>query len=80
MTTKELETMPKALRELASQIQSPDNVPAMCLRDAAAMIESLRMQLADASVSPKKGDWINPIPECLSAQDMIEAAKRRDAK
>lgn len=41
MTAKEIEHMPPALRILASQIQSPDHIPAMCLRDAAAMIESL---------------------------------------
>ena len=33
--------MPKALRLLADQITAPDHVPSMCLRDAAAMIESL---------------------------------------
>lgn len=42
MTTNELNAMPKALRILAAEIKSPDHVPAMCLRDAASMIESLR--------------------------------------
>ena len=42
MTIVELNAMPKALRLLAAQIQAPDHVPSMCLRDAAAMIESLR--------------------------------------
>ena len=37
--------MPKALRILAGQIQAPDHVPAMCLRDAAAMIESLELAI-----------------------------------
>ena len=45
MTAKELQHMPKALRILAGQIQSPDHVPAMCLRDAAAMIESLELAI-----------------------------------
>lgn len=42
MTKNELNAMPKALRILAAEITAPDHVPAMCLRDAAAMIESLR--------------------------------------
>lgn len=41
MTNREIEVMPQALRILADQIQAPDYVPGMCLRDAAAMIESL---------------------------------------
>ena len=41
MTAKEIEHMPPALRILADQINAPDHIPAMCLRDAAAMIESL---------------------------------------
>ena len=41
---KELQDMPKALRVLASEIVAPDHVPAMCLRDAAAIIESLITQ------------------------------------
>lgn len=45
MTAKELHHMPKALRILANQIQSPDHVPSMCLRDAAAMIESLELAI-----------------------------------
>ena len=45
MTAKELYHMPKALRILAGQIQAPDHVPAMCLRDAAAMIESLELAI-----------------------------------
>jgi len=40
----ELKTIPSALRLLAEQIKAPDHVPAMCLRDAAAMIESLVWQ------------------------------------
>ena len=42
MTKAELNDMPKALRLIAEGIKAPDHVPAMCLRDAAAMIESLR--------------------------------------
>ena len=45
MTAKELHHMPKALRILAGQIQAPDHVPAMCLRDAACMIESLELAI-----------------------------------
>jgi hypothetical protein len=45
MTAKELHHMPKALRILAADIQSPDHIPAMCLRDAAAMIESLTLAI-----------------------------------
>lgn len=41
MTAKEIHHMPLALRILANDIRSPDEIPAMCLRDAAAMIESL---------------------------------------
>jgi hypothetical protein len=41
---KELKIMPAALRLLAAQITAPDHVPAMCLRDAAAMIESLSIE------------------------------------
>lgn len=42
MNINELNAMQKALRILASEIQSPDHIPATCLRDAAAMIEALR--------------------------------------
>jgi hypothetical protein len=45
MTAKELHHMPKALRILAADIQAPDYIPAMCLRDAAAMIESLTLAI-----------------------------------
>ena len=37
--------MPKALRILAADIQAPDHIPAMCLRDAACMIESLELAI-----------------------------------
>ena len=45
MTAKELNYMPKALRILAAEIQAPDHIPAMCLRDAACMIESLELAI-----------------------------------
>jgi len=45
MTAKEIYHMHKALRILAEQIQAPDHVPAMCLRDAACMIESLELAI-----------------------------------
>lgn len=48
--------MPKALRILADQITAPDDIPAMCLRDAAAMIESLATQLAEARDQLEKRD------------------------
>lgn len=41
MTAKEIHHMPLALRILASEIRAPDHIPATCLRDAAAMIDSL---------------------------------------
>jgi len=56
MTPKEIEIMPKALRILADQITAPDDIPAMCLRDAAAMIESLATQLAEARDQLEKRD------------------------
>ena len=40
------EVVSGALRVLASEIQSPDHVPAMCLRDAADTIEYLASQCA----------------------------------
>ncbi len=40
---KKLALMPSALRILADDIQSPDDIPAMCLRDAADMIEALAL-------------------------------------
>jgi hypothetical protein len=63
MNAKEIDDMPKALRLLAEQIDAPDHVPGMCLRDAAAMIESLRLSVADAirrpmGVVPESCDWI----------------------
>lgn len=78
MTTAELDAMPKALNILANQIQAPDHVPAMCLRDAAAMISSLRLAVADAIVRPmgtvpdSAAFWITP--------DEVEAAMRRFKK
>ena len=74
----ELNAMPTALRLLADQIKSPDQVPAMCLRDAAAMIEELRRSVADATrrpmgVVPDSAEWI-------TADEMDEAETRRVAK
>lgn len=71
----ELSAMPSALRELANQIQSPDHIPAMCLRDAADMIETLRSVVADATrrpmgVVPDSAAW-------LTADEMDSAEKRR---
>lgn len=48
ISAKDLADMPKALLILAAQIQAPDHVPSMCLRDAATMIQSLASQLAQA--------------------------------
>ncbi len=53
MTAKEIEHMPPTLRILAAQIQAPDCVPAMCLRDAASMIESLERE-RDAALDKLK--------------------------
>ena len=47
MTQSELTSMPKALRILAKDIHAPDHVPAMCLRDAAAMIEAMHGAIED---------------------------------
>lgn len=48
ISAKDLADMPKALLILAAQIQAPDHLPSMCLKDAAAMIQSLASQLAQA--------------------------------
>lgn len=76
MMAKELEHMPKALRILANAIQAPDEVPAMCLRDAARMIENLRMQVADAVAMPQ-----HLVPESakwLTKEELAAAVGRRD--
>jgi hypothetical protein len=75
MKTPELDDMPKALRILAKQIQAPDHIPATCLKDAAAMIESLRIAVADAirrplGVIPDSATWI-------TTKELDEAEKRR---
>lgn len=72
---RNLDAMPGALRELANQIESPDDVPAMCLRDAAELIESLRMAVADAvrrpmGVVPESASW-------MTAEEMDAAESRR---
>jgi len=41
---KDTQDMPDALRILANEIDAPDYIPAMCLRDAAEMIEDLLAQ------------------------------------
>ncbi len=70
-----LAAMPAALRELADQIDSPDDVPAMCLRDAAQLIEQLREAAADAvkrpmGVVPDSAAWLTPV-------ELSAAEKRR---
>ena len=42
------ETLSAALRILANDIQSPDDVPAMCLREAADRLEELQRELDEA--------------------------------
>ncbi len=42
MNINELNAMPKALRILANDIEDSDHIPAMCLRDAASVIETLK--------------------------------------
>ena len=78
MNRKELDAMPVALRILADQITAPDDVPEVCLRDAASMIEELRRVVADAvrrpmGVVPDSAGW-------LTAYEMDEAERRRTAK
>jgi hypothetical protein len=51
MNAKEISDMPKALRLLADQITAPDHIPAMCLRDAAAMIETLNLWVETGKVN-----------------------------
>lgn len=75
MRREELDAMPDALRILADQISSPDDVPSACLRDAAAMIGLLRMSVADAvrrpmGVVPDSASW-------LTSEELDEAEKRR---
>ncbi len=70
--------MPDALRELAKEIRSPDDIPAMCLLDAADMIEMLRRCVADAirspiGITPDSCDWI-------TVKELDEAALRREVK
>ena len=73
----ELNAMPSALRELANQIQSPDDIPAMCLRDAADMIETLRSVVAAATRPP-----IGVVPDSAAwlTADEMDAAEQRRAK
>ena len=73
IVVSELDAMPRALRLLAAEITSPDCFPAMCLRDAAAKIESLRIAVADAvrrpmGVVPASANWITA--EELDAADL----------
>lgn len=73
MTRSNIDAMPTALEELANQIQSPDDIPAMCLRDAAEMIRELRKCVADAvarplGVVPDSAEW-------LTYEEMQEAKK-----
>jgi hypothetical protein len=75
VTRAELDAMPHALRLLADQIQSPDRVPATCLRDAATIIESLRIAVVDAArrpmgVVPASAEW-------LTSDEMDDAELRR---
>lgn len=78
INSRELDAMPIALRELANQIKSPDDVPACCLRDAARMIEMLRMAVADAvrrpmGVVPDSAYW-------LTFDEMDAAETRRNSR
>lgn len=49
------ETITAALRILATDIQSPDNVPATCLREAADKLEELQFLLERKQIHSK--DW-----------------------
>ena len=77
MTAAELDAMPTALRLLADEIQSPDDVPAACLRDAATLIEKLRAAVADATRRP-----LGVVPESAAwlTADEMDAAERRRRK
>lgn len=78
MTRSNIRNMPGALEELAKQIQSPDDVPMLCLLDAAEMIRELRKCVADAvrrplGVVPDSASW-------LTYEEVQEAEKRRTNK
>lgn len=80
MRREELDAMPKALELLAEQITAPDHVPAMCLRDAAAMIRSLRLAVADAICRPKgvvpaSAEWITNVELEEADRRMLGAAQ-----
>ena len=45
--TSSTETLASAVRILAGEIQSPDNVPALCLMEAADRLEQLERTVAD---------------------------------
>lgn len=67
MTRKEIEHMPPALRILAAEIQAPDHIPAMCLRDAAAMIETLLQWVDDGKANGAR---------CAEERDRLQDAVR----
>jgi len=68
MFEEELAAIPKALRQLAEDIKAADYAPAMCLRDAAAMIESLKMQRDTARKAlTREREWMNRKMEACRA-------------
>lgn len=51
MPRSSTDTLIKALRILAGQIQAPDDVPAAALREAAERLEELEATVADKSIA-----------------------------
>lgn len=75
ITKNAINATPGALRALANEIQAPDYIPQLCLREAADMIEELRACVADAirrpmGVIPASAEWIEH-------EELEEAEKRR---
>lgn len=52
MSPSQPDIMPDALRSLAAEIRSPDRIPALCLREAADMIERMRATLNHIATYP----------------------------
>ena len=73
MTQNEITAMPKALRILAAEITAPDHIPATCLRDAAAMIETLVIWVKEGKRNGAR---------CAQERDRLQEAVRnlRDVK
>lgn len=66
----------KALRLLARQIQSPDEIPAMCLSDAADLIEKMAGELAALNW----GAIITHCPTCRHVFEVTSVSKPTNPK